>query len=235
MRRFILVFCTLVFCGVAIAHASVPSKLPCQTKSAAAAVRAVEGEKKGAEALATAQDRAVANYECNLSRMAAAAKAVAEKAAEQAEKAAKALARAQDRVVAHYKRSLGMVLNRIEKLACFTGVQDRHARIGVQLVNGKVDYFAYYSKWKPRTCSIAVERDGGGARWEDHGSTSKVTLNEGKGVLLISRQKGSYRFIFRGVDRMRFCGMDGKINGSLTVTRGRSTCVVKGVMDGQQG
>ena len=32
---------------------------------------------------------------------------------------------------------------------------------------------------------------------------------------------------FRDIDRMRYCGMDGKINGSLTVVRGRkTTCTV---------
>ena len=126
-------------------------------------------------------------------------------------------------------------LKKIEKLACFTGVQDRHARIGVKLVNGKVDYFAYYSKWKPRTCSIAAERNGPYSTWEDHGATSEVTLVDGKGVFTIKRTGGTVRFTFHDIDRMRYCGMSGKINGTLTVSRGKSTCVLSGVMDGGEG
>ena len=39
-----------------------------------------------------------------------------------------------------------------ETLACRLGTEDRHARIAVVTIGGKVDSFAYYSKWKPRTC-----------------------------------------------------------------------------------
>ena len=38
-----------------------------------------------------------------------------------------------------------------EMLACRLGTEDRHARIAVVLVGGKMNEFAYYSKWKPRT------------------------------------------------------------------------------------
>jgi hypothetical protein len=164
----------------------------------------------------------------------AAAKA---RAAEDARKEAKALAKAQDRVVAHYKlgRMPAAPTRTVERLACLTGDEDRHARIGVELVNGRVNYFAYYSKWKPRTCSIEVKRGGAYGRWEDHGATSRVTLLEGKGVVLIDGKRGKYRFVFRDIDRGRYCGMDGKINGSLTVMRGKSKCVVEGVMDGHAG
>lgn len=156
---------------------------------------------------------------------------------------AKALMRAQDRAVANYKRSLAIgrdtvaagAVKRIEKLACFTGIQDRHARIGVQLVDGKVDYFAYYSKWKPRTCSIAAERNGPYSHWEDKGGILKVTLVDDKGAFTIDRKGGAFHFVFQNIDRMRYCGMSGKINGSLTVVRGKATCVVEGVMDGHDG
>ena len=45
---------------------------------------------------------------------------------------------------------------KVEKLACRLGTEDQHARIAVELHNGKVNNFAYYSKWKPRTCSMAA-------------------------------------------------------------------------------
>jgi hypothetical protein len=300
MKLSVIMCCTLAFCGVGIACASVPPKSPekakptavavakpkavaearhearalgaaqlravanyrrnqsrvvaeakrQQARANAAAAGAAQQAKNEAHALARAQDRAVANYRRNQSRVVAEAKrdqaranAAAARAAQQAKNEAHALAKAQDRVVAYYNRSLGRgsgnvfakAMRKIETLACFTGVQDRHARIGVELVNGKVNYFAYYSKWKPRTCSIAAERHDPYSRWEDSGSTSKVTLVDNKGVFMIDREGGSYRFVFRDVDRMRYCGMSGKINGSLTVMRGKGKCVVKGVMDGHEG
>jgi hypothetical protein len=185
-----------------------------------------------------------------VSRRLAAEKLAQEKAAAATSRKAKlahqeaaALAAAQDRVVAYYRRSLGihhagptLAVKRIEKLACFSGIKDRHARIGVQLVDGKIDYFAYYSKWKPRTCSIEAERNGPYARWEDNGATSTVTLVDDKGFFTIDRKGGgAFRFVFHDIDRMRYCGMSGKINGSLTVVRGKSTCIIEGVMDGHEG
>jgi hypothetical protein len=159
------------------------------------------------------------------------------KAAEAAKKEAKALSRAQDRVVAHYKRGRmpAAPVTRVEKLACLSGSEDRHARIGVELINGKVDYFAFYSKSKPRTCSIEVKRGGPYNRWEDNGATSKVTLVDGKGLFLIDGKSGNYRFVFHSIDRERYCGMNGKINGSLTIIRGKRDCIVEGVMDGHAG
>lgn len=252
MRRSIIVCCALASFGGGIACASVPSKLPESAKPGGEATRAETAAeaRNEARALARAQDRAVADYKRNVALRAAKEKrrqagiaAADAKAAAQAAKEARALASAQDRVAAYYKRSLGKGSDilagragkRIEKLACFTGVQDRHARIGVQLVDGKVDYFAYYSKWKPRTCSIAAERNGPYSHWEDEGTTSRVTLVDNKGVFTIARKGGVYRFVFHDVDRMRYCGMSGKINGTLTVQRGKRKCIVQGVMDGHEG
>jgi hypothetical protein len=121
---------------------------------------------------------------------------------------------------------------RHENLTCYSGNDDRHARIGVELVNDRVTYFAYYSKWRPRTCSLEAGRGDARSRWSDNGANSTVTLADHRGRLRIEREGASYRFAFEDVDRRRYCGMPGKINGSLTVTRGKSSCGVDGVMDG---
>lgn len=120
---------------------------------------------------------------------------------------------------------------KLEKLACRLGTEDEHARIAVLLADGKVDSFAYYSKWKPRTCSMEVKRDDAFSKWEDTGTTTVVTLIEEKGAFLIDNGRGRYHFIFRDIDRMRYCGMDGKVNGTLTIYKGRPQCEVTGVMD----
>ena len=117
-----------------------------------------------------------------------------------------------------------------ETLTCRDGTENRHARIGVILFGGKVDSFAYYSKWKPRTCSIYLRRNGDAfSKWSDRGNVTQVKLQ--RGDFLIERDKGVYRFVFRDIDRERYCGMDGTINGSLTVRKGSERCEVSGIME----
>jgi hypothetical protein len=123
---------------------------------------------------------------------------------------------------------------KIEKLSCRLGTEDEHARIAVLLADGKVENFAYYSKWKPRTCSMDVKRNDAFSKWVDTGDTTVVTLVEDKGAFLIDHNPGRYHFIFRDIDRMRYCGMEGKVNGSLTIWKGKPQCEVSGVMDREE-
>ena len=117
----------------------------------------------------------------------------------------------------------------VEKLACMLGSEDRHARIAVEVKNDRVESFAYYSKWKPRTCSVHVERDDPYSNWEDAGRFTVVVTD--KGAFLIENRARDVHFLFRNVDRMFYCGMEGKITGTLTVIRGEQECVLEGVMD----
>lgn len=167
-------------------------------------------------------------------------------AAVRTKREAEALRKAQDRVVEYYRRHhLGIKTDkvkpksvarrgrrgRLEKLFCQLGTEDRQARIAVELIGGRVRSFAYYSKWKPRTCSVHIVRDDAYSQWKDTAGVTVVTLNEDKGAFLIDYGRRAVKFLFRNVDRERFCGMDGKITGSLTITRGKSQCVLEGVMD----
>lgn len=129
------------------------------------------------------------------------------------------------------KKQGGPMRGKLEKLECKLGTEDRHARIAVELIGGRVKSLAYYSKWKPRTCSVHIVRDDAYSKWEDPGSVTVVTLNEEKGAFLIDYSRSSVKFLFRDIDRERFCGMTGKITGTLTVTRGRAHCELEGVMD----
>jgi hypothetical protein len=114
-----------------------------------------------------------------------------------------------------------------ETIACRLGTEDRHARIAVVLVGGKTDSFAYYSKWKPRTCSIYLQRNRDMfSKWADNGNLTTVNLE--KGAFLIEHNKGQYHFIFRDIDRERYCGMDGVINGGLTIRKGKAECQLDG-------
>ncbi len=117
-----------------------------------------------------------------------------------------------------------------ETLTCRDGTEDRHARIGVVLIGGKVDSFAYYSKWKPRTCSIYLQRSRDPySKWTDKGSVTNVSLEQG--LFLIEHGTGQYRFVFRDIDRERYCGMDGTLNGTLTIRKGSERCEVAGIME----
>ncbi|HZN27559.1 MAG TPA: hypothetical protein VFB75_25270, partial [Burkholderiales bacterium] len=130
-------------------------------------------------------------------------------------------------VLAAEKRAAKAPPGRTETLACRLGTEDRHARIAVVVVRGKTDSFAYYSKWKPRTCSIYLQRNRDSySKWADSGSITTVNLE--KGAFLIEHKPGEYHFIFRDIDRERYCGMDGVINGSLTIKRGSDQCVLDG-------
>jgi hypothetical protein len=116
---------------------------------------------------------------------------------------------------------------KMETLACRLGTEDRHARIAVVTIGGVVDSFAYYSKWKPRTCSVYLQRNRDMySKWADTGAITTVNIE--KGAFLIENKKGEYHFIFRDVDRERYCGMDGVINGSLTIRKGSEACVLDG-------
>ncbi|HZM44993.1 MAG TPA: hypothetical protein VFC14_09190 [Burkholderiales bacterium] len=114
-----------------------------------------------------------------------------------------------------------------ERIDCMVGTEDRQARIAIEAVGGKIQNFAYYGKTKPRTCSMDVKRGDSYSKWEDTGNHTVVTLMEETGAFLIDQDKSRFHFIFRDIDRMRYCGMHGKINGSLTVTRGKNTCTVE--------
>jgi hypothetical protein len=117
-----------------------------------------------------------------------------------------------------------------EILTCRNGTEDRHARIGVVLVGGKADSFAYYSKWKPRTCSIHLQRQRDSySQWTDNGNVTNVSMQHG--LFLIEHGKGEYRFVFRDIDRQRFCGMAGTINGTLTLRKGSEHCELTGIME----
>ena len=117
-----------------------------------------------------------------------------------------------------------------ETLACRLGTEDRHARIAVVLVGGKMDSFAYYSKWKPRTCSIYLQRNRDIlSKWADNGNITTINLE--RGAFLVEHKKNEYHIVFRDVDRERYCGMDGQINGSLTIRKGSEQCQLEGIME----
>ena len=141
------------------------------------------------------------------------------------------LAAASAGVAAAENRFAKPAAQKVERLACRLGTEDSHARIAVEVLNGRVNRFAYYSKWKPRTCSMEVVRGDAYSRWADHGSITAVLLTEEMGFFWIDHGHGRYHFTFSDIDRMRYCGMGGKINGYLTIRRADPKCDLVGLME----
>ena len=97
---------------------------------------------------------------------------------------------------------------------------------------GQVLSFAYYSVWKPRTCAFDFARNSPGVKWRltPDGATRVHTP---QGRFLIRTRADAYVFEFEQVERRKFCGMSGDINGSMTIRRkvNPPQCSVVGVMD----
>ena len=118
----------------------------------------------------------------------------------------------------------------VEKYDCKIGTEDEHARMALLAQGGEVQSIAYYSKWKPRTCSVHLQRGDSYSKWNDVGDATTITTDYGDFLIQVSRTE--YQLFFRQVDRMHYCGMMGKLNGSMTVTRGpKRHCSVEGIMD----
>ena len=120
----------------------------------------------------------------------------------------------------------------LERIDCMSGKDALHARIAFEAQGGQVRNFAYYSKWKPRTCSIDFERNGNGTKWRltPDGATRVYTP---QGRFLIRTRADAYVFEFERVQREKFCGMPGEINGTMTVKRGagKPQCSAVGILD----
>ena len=120
----------------------------------------------------------------------------------------------------------------IERIDCMSGKPDWHARIALEAQGGQVLNFAYYSRWRPRTCSLEVARDAAGTKWRLT-PDGAVRVHTPEGRFLIRTRADAYVFEFEQVQRQKYCGMPGEINGTMTVKRGSATpeCSTAGVMD----
>jgi hypothetical protein len=120
----------------------------------------------------------------------------------------------------------------IERIDCMSGKPDSHARIAFEAQGGQVLGFAYYSTWRPRTCSLEVKRNATGTKWRMT-PDGAVRVHTPQGRFLIRTSTDAYVFEFEHVRRQKFCGMPGEINGTMTIKRGsgKPECSVAGIMD----
>ncbi len=129
-------------------------------------------------------------------------------------------------------RPLPVLQGALERIDCTSGVEDLHARMAFEARGGQVANFAYYSKWKPRTCALDFDRADPKVKWRlmPDGAT-RVQMPQGIFVLRTSAE--SYIFEFRNIARQKFCGMLGNINGAMTIQRKTQppACSVEGVLD----
>ena len=119
-----------------------------------------------------------------------------------------------------------------ERFDCMTGVEDEHARIAFEALGGQVTGFSLYSKWKPRTCSIDVQRTDSRLKWR-RTPEGAIRVHTPDGVYVIRSRTDAYVFEFQNVQRMKPCGMMGAMSGTMTVKRQqhKPVCSVAGIME----
>ena len=131
-------------------------------------------------------------------------------------------------------RKLPVLSGKVEQIDCMTGVEDLQARMALETRGGEVAGFAFYSKRKPRTCSMDIQRDTPFVKWRltADGATRVQTLH---GPILIRTLRDRYEFEFRNVARQKICGMEGTLNGTMTIKRKvrNPECSVSGLLDEQ--
>ncbi len=129
-------------------------------------------------------------------------------------------------------RLLPPLRGELERIDCTSGEENLHARMALEARGGQIASFAYYSKWKPRTCALDFDRADPKVKWRltPDGATRVQTP---QGTFLIRTRTDAYTFEFQHVARQKFCGMQGHINGTMTILRGRTPpdCAVAGVLD----
>lgn len=129
-------------------------------------------------------------------------------------------------------RTLPALSGSVEQIDCKSGVEDLHARMALEARGGQIASFAFYSKRRPRTCSMDMRRDDPFIKWRltPDGATRVQTP---QGLFLIRISADAYEFEFLDVERQKFCGMDGYINGKMIIQRRVSTpqCSVAGLLD----
>jgi hypothetical protein len=129
-------------------------------------------------------------------------------------------------------KPLPVLKGALERIDCTSGVEDFHARMALEARGGQIVSFAYYSKWKPRTCALDFERNDPKTKWRLmlDGATRVQTP---QGIFVIRTHDDAYTFEFQKIPRQKFCGMMGHINGTMTVMRKTQppACSVVGVLD----
>lgn len=129
-------------------------------------------------------------------------------------------------------RLLPALAGKVERIDCMVGSEDLQARMAMEARGGRIAGFAYYSKWRPRTCSLDMQRDDPAIKWRltADGATRVQTPH---GSFLIRVDEEAFVFEFWDVNRQKFCGMEGYTNGTMTIKRhsAKPECSVAGLLD----
>lgn len=108
---------------------------------------------------------------------------------------------------------------RTEIVACTFGPFERQVRFAMEWARGKPQSVAFWSSSGSYRCSFDAKRDDAFSKWADYGNSTLVTLLRGNGATLIEKEHNVFLIRVKELDRMRFCGTEGEINGVLTITR----------------
>lgn len=129
-------------------------------------------------------------------------------------------------------RALPVAQGPLERIDCLSGEDELHARVALEARGSQVTSFAYYSRWQFYTCSIDLDQGDAKTRWRltEDGATRVQTPF---GSFLIRSDAENYTIEFRDVQRKKYCGMDGRIRGVLTIKRNTDPpqCSATGILD----
>jgi hypothetical protein len=120
----------------------------------------------------------------------------------------------------------------IEQIDCLNGLENLHARMSLEARGGQITSFAYYSRWQFYTCSIVLDQRDPKTRWR-RTSQGATRVQTPQGSFVIHADPESYVFEFQNVQRAKFCGMYGSINGTMTILRNAAPprCTVAGILE----
>ena len=129
-------------------------------------------------------------------------------------------------------RPLPLAKGALEQIDCLNGEERLHARMALEARGGQVTSFAYYSRWQSYTCSIHLDQRDPKVRWR-RTEEGAVRVQTPQGSFVIHADPESYVFEFQNVQRAKFCGMYGSINGTMTILRNASPprCSSAGILD----
>ena len=118
----------------------------------------------------------------------------------------------------------------MEKFSCRTGPNDEQARLIVEVVKSRPMEFAFYSRLGTSVCSIHGRRGDAYTKWEDKES-GRTSVRLLAGSAQLEYRPGYFLIKFNEVDRMRYCGAHGELNGSVEVSSTKPECGLTGVFD----
>ena len=111
-----------------------------------------------------------------------------------------------------------------QKYACSVGKEPHEMRFIIELAKEKPVFFALWTANRGYRCSVHATHGDVYSRWSESGGHTVIKMVDDMGTVTIGGAKGRYQIKFDDINKMRFCGMEGEMSGTVTLTRGHREC-----------